>query len=287
MRRRHESQNWSCLHGGASCSVMALVDGRLLSANVGDSSSLLCLSEMDKIAGTMRSVPVPAQCSVRLCDLGTTNLHQDEATHNKGFELEKAFLADAQANLSQPKGEDSTQTAAELEERVDQILASAVLSNSHALPQRAEVLPVEPCLGFVVTPDHSPEAPTEFERMRRTRCKPSDPAVPELLMVYDSPSGSGSKATCPPIFEVNRTTPNTLPAVTNKGKYYKNVRSEWASLVATPPTARFQVTTLEPLLRITPLLPSSLCHLSPSFSLSYPLIHSVSLGCPSFHSLSR
>jgi len=28
--------------------------------------------------------------------------------------------------------------------------------------------------------------------------------------------------------------------ITNSGAYYKNVRKEWASLVATPPSARFQ-----------------------------------------------
>ena len=30
------------------------------------------------------------------------------------------------------------------------------------------------------------------------------------------------------------------PIVTNKGSYYKNVRKEWASLVSTPSSARFQ-----------------------------------------------
>ena len=61
-----------------------------------------------------------------------------------------------------------------------------------------------------------------------------------------SPSGSVSKSACPPVFALGPD-PAAPPAVTNAGKYYKNVRSEWASLVATPPTARFQVRNAPPL----------------------------------------
>jgi len=98
-------------------------------------------------------------------------------------------------------------------------------------------------LSYLVTADHSPEAPTEFERLRRTRPQNTNTntvLVPELLMVYDSPSGAHSKASCPPIFDVNKQDPTAPPRITNNGKYYKNVRSEWASLVTTPPSARFQ-----------------------------------------------
>jgi hypothetical protein len=31
-----------------------------------------------------------------------------------------------------------------------------------------------------------------------------------------------------------------VPVLTSKGSYYKNVRKEWASLVSTPASARFQ-----------------------------------------------
>ena len=88
---------------------------------------------------------------------------------------------------------------------------------------------------YLATADHSPEAPTEFERIRRTRCVAGNPAQPLLLIVYDSPSGVGNKAACPPVFELNGADSAAAPRVTNRGKYYKNVRSEWASLVATPP----------------------------------------------------
>ena len=35
-------QQWSCIHGGSTCSICAIVDGLLYTANVGDSSGLLC-----------------------------------------------------------------------------------------------------------------------------------------------------------------------------------------------------------------------------------------------------
>ena len=59
---------------------------------------------------------------------------------------------------------------------------------------------------------------------------------PEMRFVYDAPARV--KHECRSCFAVNAV--NGEPSVTNCGEYYKNVRSEWASLVTTPPTARFQ-----------------------------------------------
>jgi serine/threonine protein phosphatase PrpC len=88
--------------------------------------------------------------------------------------------------------------------------------------------------------EHSPESVEEFERVRKFR--PADghaPAptgpLPEMRFVYDAPSFS--KSQCPPIFELGAT---GSIRVTGNGRYYKNVRSEWATLVTTPPNARFQ-----------------------------------------------
>jgi hypothetical protein len=53
--------------------------------------------------------------------------------------------------------------------------------------------------------------------------------------VYDS--GSHDKSKCQPVFKRNAAG-NFY--VANVGSYYKNVRKEWASLVSTPPYARFQ-----------------------------------------------
>jgi Protein phosphatase 2C len=42
LKRRSALQNWACVHGGTSCSIVALVGTDLIIANVGDSSGTLC-----------------------------------------------------------------------------------------------------------------------------------------------------------------------------------------------------------------------------------------------------
>jgi serine/threonine protein phosphatase PrpC len=42
VKRTNPSSQWSCVHGGSSCSIVAIVGSRLYSANVGDSSAILC-----------------------------------------------------------------------------------------------------------------------------------------------------------------------------------------------------------------------------------------------------
>lgn len=91
--------------------------------------------------------------------------------------------------------------------------------------------------------EHSPESVEEFNRVREIRpmehtegsALPLGGPSPEMRFVYDAPSFS--KSQCPPIFEIN---PHGGVRVTGNGRYYKNVRSEWATLVTTPPGARFQ-----------------------------------------------
>jgi serine/threonine protein phosphatase PrpC len=84
--------------------------------------------------------------------------------------------------------------------------------------------------------DHSPESHTEFARMHRFRPHAALAHHPELLFVYDTLTAS--KLACPPIFELDAR--NGRLAKTERGSYYKNVRCEWATLVATPPHAPFQ-----------------------------------------------
>ena len=57
-----------------------------------------------------------------------------------------------------------------------------------------------------------------------------------LQVVYDA--SQQDKSRCPPVFEVDPS--SGAPCLTNRGSYYKNVRREWASLVAAPPSAKFQ-----------------------------------------------
>lgn len=88
---------------------------------------------------------------------------------------------------------------------------------------------------LMIIAEHSPESPEEFLRLREFRHREGDPTQPALLVVYDTPSVERSK--CNPVFEFDST---GYPVPTNRGRYYKNVRKEWASLVSTPGTARFQ-----------------------------------------------
>jgi serine/threonine protein phosphatase PrpC len=84
--------------------------------------------------------------------------------------------------------------------------------------------------------DHSPESHTEFQRMQTFRPHGTLPHHPELLFVYDTLTSS--KLSCPPIFDVDSRSGKTEK--TERGSYYKNVRCEWATLVATPPHAPYQ-----------------------------------------------
>lgn len=44
MKRRSVTHPWTCVHGGTSATLVALLEGRtLLTANVGDSSALLAM----------------------------------------------------------------------------------------------------------------------------------------------------------------------------------------------------------------------------------------------------
>jgi len=96
------------------------------------------------------------------------------------------------------------------------------------------MLPPAPAAVVEITWDHSPECPREFRRLRAKKPDEQDPRRPHLLVVYDSPSRK--KFQCPNVFELDR---RGTPVVTGQGKYYKNVRREWASLITTPPAARF------------------------------------------------
>jgi len=89
---------------------------------------------------------------------------------------------------------------------------------------------------IIITAEHSAECPYEYERLHRYRPREGHPLLPALSVVYDD-SHIHDKSKCPPVFEKN--IDGTL-CVTNSGSYYKNVRKEWASLVSTPPYARFQ-----------------------------------------------
>lgn len=167
VKRKSDKSNWMCVHGGTSCSLVAIVGTNLFTANVGDSTAIMCTSQPVLKSGMVR------------------------------------FVGDA--------GDIDRKTSS-LESNDDK------LSNT-----------------LVITSDHSPESPFEFNRMRAFRTRDDDPKQPALLVVYDA--SQQDKTRCPAVFDLDS---SNNPIVTNRGSYYKNVRREWASLVAAPPSAKFQ-----------------------------------------------
>ena len=211
LKRMPPSQFWGCVHGGSSCSIVAIVDHMVYIANVGDSSGIL-------------SSTVPVLSSALLQHLG-----------------DAASIPESSAMISLAGGGDSQPSEA--------AAAAKVLGGKHASSESSgdnsasedmvaeaegSVSPYQDNL--VITAEHSPESPSEFCRLRAFRAKPGDPRQPALAVVYDSPSADKTK--CSPVFSLDDA---GVPTVINKGKYYKNVRKEWASLVSTPSSARFQV----------------------------------------------
>ncbi|CAM9130983.1 unnamed protein product [Chrysoparadoxa australica] len=171
MKRRSLATPWSCVHGGTSGSLVAIVQGKkLVIANVGDSSAIMAAKDGILGQGDLRQHSWWDDGGGEMDDLGTTGV--------------------------------------------------AKSSDSQYL---------------VLTADHSPESPREFKRMRNACPDPQNKHLPTLIVVYDSPSTN--KLRCSPVFDVDT---SGTPKVTGRGRYYKNVRHEWASLVATPMRARFQ-----------------------------------------------
>ena len=153
-RRNASQQSWLCVHGGTSCSIAAIVGNVCYTANVGDSSAILCSNS-----------PI----------LRETQLE---------------YIGDA-----------ATGSSTSTEPVLSDTLTDTV----------------------VITAEHSPEKFTEFDRMRKFRCRDDDPNNPALHVVYDAPGQE--KIRCPPCFA---TADDGLSfTLTNKGAYYKNVRKEW------------------------------------------------------------
>jgi serine/threonine protein phosphatase PrpC len=178
MKRRSMSCPWTCVHGGTSGSLIALVEGKMLiSANVGDSSALMA-------------------CRGRT--LHQSDLIQRSLWPEYGGIIEHPAEAEPIGNSKSGKGFSVNQT-------------------------------------LLLTTDHSPESLREYCRLTTTHPCPQNHKSPQLSIVYDSPTPN--KQRCPPVFQINS---SGNPYVTGTGRYYKNVRREWASLVATPSRARFQ-----------------------------------------------
>lgn len=174
VKRRSNADYWSCVHGGTSCSIAALIGNMVYCSNVGDSTALMCVSQ-----------PI---------------LHRS-CIH---FERDAA---------------------------VDNVSGGSVVRDSAAFANNEQNLPSKV---MVLSAEHSPENPYEFERLRKYRQREGDALQPALFVVYDSPAHD--KSHCQPVFDPS--SPELVPC--QRGSYYKNVRKEWASLVSTPPSAKYQ-----------------------------------------------
>jgi len=215
MKRRSPSAPWSCVHGGSSCSIIAIVGYTMYIANVGDSTGTLC-----------STVPILNRAE-QLKHLG------DSAT---------------------PPGLNP-----------DGTVAGGVEITASPSPTPVDTM--------VITAEHSPESSSEFCRMRAFRAREGDATQPSLHVVYDAPAQD--KTRCSPVFEFDDA---GVPVITNRGKYYKNVRKEWASLVSTPTSALYQDA-----LAFTRSIGD--LHLHVYGVTHYPEIHCVNLFTPCSYSL--
>jgi len=202
LKRMPPSQVWGCVHGGSSCSIVAIVDFNMYIANVGDSS------------GTLNcTVPVLKSTLMR---------HLGDAASIPGAGMVVLGYGGGSSGGAEGGGAGGAAAAA----------AGGGGEGTMAVDESSVNVPQD---NLVITAEHSPESTKEFCRLRAFRPKPGDPRQPALAVVYDSPSAD--KTRCTSVFSLDD---SGVPTVINKGKYYKNVRKEWASLVSTPSTARFQ-----------------------------------------------
>lgn len=230
MKRKQTGDCWSCVHGGTSCSIVALVRNELYIANVGDSTGILCssygvLSQTDLLKYVQDAAVAP--------EFSRGSSHTEEAPPSSGAKAAAspqsphspaspsksgsgAGIGATAASPSAPAPAGGSNTSSTTNSR-----SSSNNNNSNST--------------LVITAEHSPECPYEYGRLLRFRAREGSPQVPALVVVYDS--STNDKSRCAPVFERDAA---GRPCVTNKGSYYKNVRKEWASLVSTPPYAQFQ-----------------------------------------------
>jgi hypothetical protein len=65
LKRRSAFENWSCVHGGAACTIVALVQNSLYVSNVGDSTAIMCTPQPVLNAKTLKFVKDAAFAGAR------------------------------------------------------------------------------------------------------------------------------------------------------------------------------------------------------------------------------
>lgn len=240
-----------CVHGGTTATVLIVLDGRrLIVSNVGDSTAIIAgLGTEGALRPIDEWVPTAGGAPVGLPPASTGASQGAGASALGGAGSGSAAGAAGEVSPSLPPIAAVPSTFGAVAG------APATSSCSYSAPEplsagAAAYVPVPAAVAssyMELSADHSPESPSEFRRMQRFRPSPSGEDRPELLFVYDTLSAS--KLACPSIFAPAPGGAAGLGAggeaalglvKTERGAYYKNVRCEWATLVATPPTASFQ-----------------------------------------------
>jgi serine/threonine protein phosphatase PrpC len=291
-KRRGSMSAQLCIHGGTSCSITALVGGRLIIANVGDSDIIMGVEGENELGDLREHVGDAAyECPFDL-ELDYMAPVDSPAATKRRKRLEHQRLQEAEAEGREPSihpllfvdrageredgsghdSEDSEQRGGFFsifkrlsrdeaddeggkreeddeskgggeegeEEEGEFVDTLSLIERGEPKPQelvQVSFPPFHATKALVMNADHSPENKGEYLRLRQfypLASSPSDRPRPALHIVYDSPSHE--KHRCPPCFVEND---EGEPELTDKGRYYKNVRREWASLVSTPSYAKY------------------------------------------------
>jgi hypothetical protein len=213
MKRRQAADNWACVHGGTSCSIVALVRGELYIANVGDSAGILCSAQGplfgtdleylhdSAVATKLNRLAVGMCCATDSAATGAASPAKPSSSgsgDNKSSDINTSGNSSNSGHSSSVGGAHSPSNS-----RSTSAAATAGCSSSGAGGIST----------LLVTAEHSPECPYEYSRLHRFRARDGNAALPALVVVYDS--SSNDKTRCAPVFERNAA---GVPVVTNKGR---------------------------------------------------------------------
>ena len=213
IRRRPDATSSSCIPGGTTATVMAVLDGRhVVVAHVGDSTALIC----------------GAGAAVQTHDMSSWAPLKSSTTIEGGRVTSQAAGASAPSPSTVADGAPSTRLRHPVTgPRGELSIDISVSELNTAMAATASEL----------SDDHSPESAAEFRRIRASHPDPANPLKPHLRFVYDALAPS--KSDCKDIFAANRVQGEEVLTVSRPGTYFKNVRNEWATLICTPPTATY------------------------------------------------
>lgn len=232
MKRKQATDGWTCVHGGTSCSLIALIKEDLYIANVGDSTGILCSSHgilsSDDIE-YLQDAAVPrekwrvnvsaasaaaARASSSQCGAETTAVDAAAVSQAEGASQKYRKGAEAgskeQETERQAQGQEASNTTKEEQHPTDTTTTTTTTTSN---AKKGEAGGVTRSSTLVITAEHSPECPYEYERLLAFRAREGSPAVPALVVVYDSTSND--KTRCVPCFERDA---DGKAVVTNKGR---------------------------------------------------------------------